>query len=176
MNTPAKPYGPVMQIAYVVDDLEAAIEHWTTVVGVGPFLVLDVLQFSNGHYLGQPQDLQMTAAMAFSAGLQIELIQQHDDAPSIFTQRRSSASGVHHLAALTEDLDASLAYIQDRGGLLLQGAEIPGGGRVAYVEVGGDAGILELAELTPATLGMFELIRNAAEHWDGRQQYLTLAS
>jgi hypothetical protein len=165
-----------MQIAYVVDDLDAAIDHWTTVVGVGPFFLLDNLQFTNGHYLGQPLDLKMTAAMAFSAGLQIELIKQHDDAPSIFTQRRPAGNGIHHLAALTDNLEASLAHLEARGGRLLQGAEIPAGGRVAYVEIGGNAEILELAELTPTTLGLFELIRDAGERWDGRQKVLTLSS
>ncbi|MCK8683283.1 VOC family protein [Pseudomonas umsongensis] len=176
MNIHAKPYGPVMQVAYVVDDLQAAIDHWTTVIGVGPFLVLDGLQFTNGHYLGQPLDLQMTAAMAYSDGLQIELIKQHDQAPTLFTQRRPAKGGVHHVAAMTDDLDASLAYLQARGGSCLQGAQIPGGGRVAYVEVGGDAGILELAELTPATLALFDLIRSAAQTWDGQQQIMNLPS
>lgn len=176
MNTSARPYGSLMQISYVVDDLDAAIDHWTTVVGVGPFFLLDNLQFANGHYLGQPLDLKMSAAMAFSGGLQIELIKQHDDAPSIFTQRRPAGNGVHHLAALTDDLEASLDYLEARGGRLLQGAEIPDGGRIAYVEIGSDGEILEVAELTPSTLGLFELIRVASERWDGRQKVLTLSS
>lgn len=172
MSNLAKPYGPVIQIAYVVDDLEAAIEHWTTVIGVGPFLMLEGLQFTNGYYLGHPLDLKMTAAMAYSDGLQIELIKQHDNTPTIFTQRRP-AEGVHHLAALTDDLDASLAYLEARGGRPLQGAEIPGGGRIAYVDVGGTTGILELAELTPSTLELFEMIQDAGKRWDGKQKILT---
>lgn len=174
MSDASKPFGPLMQIAYVVDDLHSAIEHWTGNLGVGPFLLLDQLQFTEAHYLGRPLELRMSAAMAFSGDLQIELIQQHDAAPSIFTERRPAAGGVHHLAALTYDLEAGLDYLVARGGKLLQGADIPSGGRVAYVEIGGNAGILELAQLTPATLGLFELLRNAGQNWDGRQPLMQL--
>lgn len=173
MSNLTKPFGPIMQIAYVVDDLEVAIEHWTTVIGVGPFLMLEGLHFTAAYYLDSPLNLKMSAAIAYSDGFQIELIKQHDDTPTIFTQRRS-AQGVHHLAALTDDLDASLAYLEARGGRPLQGAQIPGGGRIAYVDVGGTTGILELAELTPSTLQLFEMIREAGQHWDGQQKIMTL--
>ena len=36
-------FGPVMQTAYVVRDLDAAMAHWTGVLGVGPFFVTDAV-------------------------------------------------------------------------------------------------------------------------------------
>ncbi|MFA5524922.1 MAG: VOC family protein [Tissierellales bacterium] len=173
MSSTAKPYGPIMQIAYVVDDLHAAIDYWTEVMGVGPFLILDNLVFENGYYLSKPLDLNMTAAMSFSAGLQIELIYQHDNTPSIFTERRSKEGSIHHLAAFTEDLDASIAWLEARGGENLQGADVPGGSRVAYVDMG-SAGILELAQLQPEVHQLFEMVRSTAAQWDGQQKILSL--
>ncbi len=37
----SKTYGPIRQIAYIVEDLDAAIRHWTAFAGIGP---LDGLQ------------------------------------------------------------------------------------------------------------------------------------
>jgi methylmalonyl-CoA/ethylmalonyl-CoA epimerase len=175
MSNTRKPFGPLMQVAYVVDDLQAAIEHWTTYRGIGPFLVLDKLRFTDAHYLGQPLALKMSAALAYSGDLQVELIQQHDDAPSIFTERRPPAGGIHHLAALTDDLDAGLDWLTACGSRLLQGADIPGGSRVAYVEHR-DGSLLELAQLAAPTLGLFELLRQAGQHWDGQQPLMALPS
>ena len=31
----------VFQHAWVVDDLEAAVQHWATTMGIGPFFLLD---------------------------------------------------------------------------------------------------------------------------------------
>ncbi|RJG03150.1 VOC family protein [Noviherbaspirillum sedimenti] len=168
-----RPWGPIMQIAYVVDDLDAAIDYWTGVMGVGPFFLIERPVFENGYYENAPQVMNMTAAMAFSGGLQVELILQHDDTPSIFTQRRPKDNGVHHLAALTEDIDAAVDYLEARGGRRLQGADV-GGGRIAYVDTGTPAGILELAQLAPEVLQLFDVIRAAGAAWDGQQRIMTL--
>ena len=37
-------FGPVMQIAWVVRDLEAAIDHWTRMMNVGPFFLFEHVQ------------------------------------------------------------------------------------------------------------------------------------
>ena len=31
-------FGPIFQLAYVVEDIDSAIVHWTGTVGVGPFV------------------------------------------------------------------------------------------------------------------------------------------
>lgn len=168
MSASSKPFGPVMQTAYVVDDLYAAIDYWTETLGVGPFFVLDGIRYAHCHYLNRPLDLNMSAAVAYSGDLQIELIQQHDNAPSIFTERRPAGAGVHHVGSMTSDLDDSLDWLIERGGKLLQAAEIPGGGRIAYVEMGGGVGIYELADLAAPSLELFDSIYRASECWDGR--------
>ena len=35
-------FGPVFQIAYVVEDVESAIAHMTKVMGIGPFFMFPV--------------------------------------------------------------------------------------------------------------------------------------
>ncbi|RJG03151.1 VOC family protein [Noviherbaspirillum sedimenti] len=169
----ARPWGPIMQIAYVVDDLDTAIDHWTGVMGVGPFY-LKRPDLENAYYENEPLTVNMTAAVAFSNGLQIELILQHDDTPSIYTRRRPEGHGIHHMAALTDDLEAAIAYVESRGGRRLQGADMPGGGRICYVDTGTPAGILEFLELRAPVLELFESIRMAGATWDGQQRILNL--
>ena len=46
--------GPVMQIAFVPDDFDAALAHWTQVMGVGPFYLLERIVLSDMRYKGEP--------------------------------------------------------------------------------------------------------------------------
>ena len=39
-------FGPIMQNAFVVPDLEAAVDHWTRVMHVGPFYLFEHVPFA----------------------------------------------------------------------------------------------------------------------------------
>lgn len=173
-NVAKRPWGPITQVAYVVDDLDAAIDYWTGVMGVGPFFLIERPLLENGYYENAPLVMNMTAAMAFSGDLQIELILQHDDTPSIFTQRRPKDNGVHHLAAFTEDIDAAVVYLEARGGRRLQGGDVGGVNRMVYMDTGTPAGILEFAQVSPEVQQLFDAIRAAGAAWDGKQRIMTL--
>jgi len=75
-------FGGIHQNGYVVSDLDAAIGYWTTVVGVGPFYRLDHAPLDYFSYQGEPSTPDLDIALANSGDLQIELIQQLNDAPS----------------------------------------------------------------------------------------------
>ena len=162
------PYGPLFQMSFIVDDLEAAVAHWTT-LGVGPFYLIERPQFVQYDYLGEEIDLEMSAAIGHSGELQIELIVQHNpEVPTIFTERRGPPGAVNHLCAYTDDLDESLAFVQARGGRRLQGGNSHDGSRICYVEIPGPTPIIiEFAQLTPPTRAVFEDVRLAAIDWDG---------
>jgi hypothetical protein len=46
--------GEIRQNGYVVRDLGAALRHWTTVLGVGPFFCVEHVQLKEFRYRGQP--------------------------------------------------------------------------------------------------------------------------
>ena len=51
-------------------------------------------------FRGKLTKIDMSAAIAYSGDLQIELIYQHDDAPSIYTELpRGGRSGLQHIRA-----------------------------------------------------------------------------
>jgi len=44
------------------------------------------LYAEQGYYRGQPNDLSLTLAVAFAGHMMIELIEQHDDKPSVYQE------------------------------------------------------------------------------------------
>ena len=78
-------FGPVMQLGFVVPDLDRAMEHWTGNVGVGPFYVMSHIKFAEALYRGQPTDADISVAVAQWGEVQVELIQQFNDSPSIYS-------------------------------------------------------------------------------------------
>ena len=78
-------FGPVMQLGFVVPDLDRAMEHWTGAVGVGPFYVMQHIKFAEALYRGQPTDADISVAVAQWGEVQVELIQQFNDSPSIYS-------------------------------------------------------------------------------------------
>jgi len=75
-----------MQNAFVVTDLDAALDHWTRVMGVGPFFVFERVEFAEIWYRGQSAlDIDLSVAIGYWGDLQIELIRQRNDVPSIYT-------------------------------------------------------------------------------------------
>jgi len=165
-------FGPVRQTAYLVDDIEAAMEHWINVLGVGPFFYLRD-HAAESFFRGAPTDMRISLAFAQSGALQIELVQQLNDAPSLFTESRAAGRlGLHHLAFWTRAFDTDLARHVAAGYQVVQRAGLNGpGNRNAFLEkpgaLTGRIGI-EISEISGSKGAMFERIAAAAQDWDGR--------
>ncbi|MGB8503702.1 VOC family protein [Mycobacterium sp.] len=165
--------GPVRQIGYVVEDFDAAIESWLA-AGVGPWFVLRGLKLQ-ASYRGQPCEVTLTMGLANTGDLQVEVIRQEDATPSIYTEFLAGGrEGFHQLAWWTADFDSALSDAQAAGWpVVWSGGE--GGVRFAYVEPpAGLATVFEISELTEGISGFNELIREAANGWDGSDPIRTL--
>ena len=66
-------------------------------------LDLDRVPIEDFRYRGEPSPLEVSIALANSGALQIELIQQRNDAPSMYRDflSRESRGGLHHVAYWT---------------------------------------------------------------------------
>src|ERR1044072_9189429 len=84
-------FGAVRQNGYVVRDIHAAMKHWIEVMGVGPWYYMDRVKTDWFRHRGKDSAVEMSIALANSGDLQIELIQQRNDAPSLY--RDSSTPG-----------------------------------------------------------------------------------
>lgn len=162
--------GPVMQNAFVVADLDQAIRHWTGVMGVGPFFMFEHIGFRNVLYRGQAAaPIDLTVAIGYWGDLQIELIHQHDDNPSIYRDFASRhGSGMHHMGVMSNTLEADLADLARLGVQpVFQGCAA--GMRFAYVQTDcHPGGMIELIEASAGARTFFSRMREAACDWDGR--------
>ncbi len=159
--------GPIRQIGYVVDDLDRAMASWLA-LGVGPWFVIRVLPMG-ATYRGEPCETTLSVAWSNSGELQIELIQQQDDTPSIFTEFLTTrGAGYHQLAYWTTDFEDTMRNIEKAGWPVVWSGGEGYGVRFAYVEpVGAPAAIIEISELTEATAANAMFIHDAAAEWDG---------
>lgn len=159
--------GPIRQIGYVVADLDQAMTSWIA-LGVGPWYVIRGLA-QRVTYRGRPCEITLSLALANSGDLQVELIHQDDDTPSIFTEFLAACGpGFHQLAYWTSDFDATMQSVQDAGWPVVWSGGEDVGTRFAYVEPPDrPAAIIEIMELTDTTQGMATFLRDAAATWDG---------
>ncbi len=159
--------GPIMQFSYVVRDLDLALEHWAQTLQVGPFFVLEHVPYTRCEYRGQPSNIDMSVAIAYSGDVQIELVQQHNDAASIFNDfLNARGEGLQHVGIVTEDLSCDLAAFARTGTHPLQQGEAENGTRFAYLNTDSIPGtMLELVQLPPQIATAFEYMRAAAASW-----------
>lgn len=158
----------IIQYAWVVPDLAAAIRHWHETLGVGPFLINRDIQISGQRYRGQPSDTRFSTAVAQSGSAQIELVEQLDDGPSAFRDTVAKGNtGFHHIAFIAENFDEALAHYAQQGFRPAAEGQF-GDMRYAYVDTAAAAGhMIEIVEDKPALRAFFGAIRKAGERWDG---------
>lgn len=160
----------VAQIAYVVEDIEASMRAFVDDLGVGPWFVAGPFNPPKPLYRGKVVAPLLTLALAYSGEMMIELIQQHDDQPSVFREAiESRGYGFHHWAVLVSDFDAAVARYRSRGFEIAFSDTAPMGMRVAYMDtISTLPGMVELIEENAAFAKAFGPIRQAAIGWDGR--------
>jgi hypothetical protein len=162
-------FGPIVQNAFVVRDLEAAVTYWSGTIGVGPFYLLDHVAFGPVYFRGAPLSLDMSVAIAQWGDIQIELIVQHDNSASIYSEFLARhGEGLQHLGVMTASLDEHLDRLKPLGIEPVQWGATATGMRFAYINTDRQAGgMIELIETGPAVEAFFAKIRGAAANWDG---------
>ncbi len=169
---PARPRsvlpGPIRQNGYVVRDLGRAIDAWLD-AGVGPWLLLPHMRQTGSVYRGRPTEPVVSIAFANSGDLQVELIEQEDDAPSIYREFLDAGrEGFHHLAWWAEDFEGVARAAGEAGWPEVHSGNAGGMAQFAYYDRGGvTSTVVEVMELTDATRWLVATVRDAATDWDG---------
>lgn len=165
-----QPMGGVAQTAYIVPDLQEAIQHWVRDMRAGPFFVLPHLLSPGQTYRGEESRADVTLAMGFAGHMMIELIQPLDDNPSVYRETRELRGwGYHHLGIACADVDATSRDYQSRGYVEAYRASVPTGGEVVYLDngTGAQLGFIELLPVTPGMDETFTRFWEASRDWDG---------
>lgn len=162
-------FGEIRQNGYVVRDIEAALEHWTGTLGVGPFYYFERAPVSDFRYRGEPSPLEVSIALANSGALQIELIQQRNDAPSMYRDFLGAGrEGLQHVAYWTQQFDADLERVRGSGIDVGQSGTVGESGRFVYFDTEFHPGtVIELSEISGAKGRFFEHLAELARSWDG---------
>jgi hypothetical protein len=156
-----------VQLGHVVDDIVAAARRWVDVFGIGPFHLLPVVE-QRAIYGGEERAVQIQVGVAQAGPVQIELIQQHDETPSIFREwSRNGTSAFHQVATVTFDYDAKKAHYLAQG-YELAAESLGGRFRVAYIDTVADFGFYtEVVEGTESFLKQLQVISQTCATWDG---------
>jgi len=163
-------FGTVRQNGYVVRDIRAAMDHWVNVLRIGPWFYFDRVKTDYFRYRGKDSNLEMSAALANSGELQIELIQQRNEAPSMYQEFLDAGrEGLQHIAYWTKDFQALYDRALSLGYKVGQEGQIGGErGRFCYFDTEGHPGtVIEISDISGGKGRFFERIRTAAIDWDG---------
>lgn len=161
--------GPIRQLGYVVDDIEAGMAHWSKVMGVGPWFYNPRVPIEDYTYDGARYEPHNSVALANSGAMQVELIQTRNDVPSMYRDfKERGLRGLQHVAFWTNDFDADLDRMLARGFTPLMSGCVGANGRFVYFAEEHHPGTcIELSEVQGPKGRMFDLIREASEGWDG---------
>ena len=163
-------FGQIRQAGYVVPDIEAAMDYWSRVLGVGPFFYNPKVPIKNYRYKGETYEPHNSVALANSGPLQIELIQCRNTVPSMYKDFTDAGlTGLQHVAYWTSDYDADLERLVTEGFKPVMSGEVGERGRFVYFDTHYHPGtVIELSEVAGPKGEMFRLIREAADNWDGK--------
>jgi hypothetical protein len=156
------------QLGYVVGDVDAAMKHWIETLGVGPFFYFPNPPIRDVMYRGKPSPIEIEVALSYVGDLQIELIEQVNDAASCYRDFLAVAGGgLHHLCSFTDAFDADAKRLTERGLNLVQSGV--GGATSRFGYFGDDAPHGTMIELYEAMefRAFFDEMAAAARTWDG---------
>lgn len=182
MPNPANPAqatlpSQLVQIAYRVDDLEAACHAWAQQVGAGPFLVRRHLPVEARHH-GEPAIYDHSAAFGQWGPLMLELIEIHECEPASMREvlEHDGAGGgpgllgrpMNHVACWVDDLEAASTALIEQGMPLTMALTSSSGMEVRFHDARHLMGcVVELYVGTEHLRGFYAKVAAMAVDWDG---------
>jgi len=159
---------PIFQYAWVVNDLDAGCKRWAELFGAGPFFTARRHK-AEGYfrYRGKPEECELSYAFAYCGPVQIQLIELHDETPSIFSEMfPRGGEGFHHVGILSEDFACDRQRFLDRG--LDLAVEMWSGADVCYFDARKQIGcFVEMHGSSEIIRDIFAGWKTAHEGWDG---------
>ncbi len=142
----------VAQIGIIVENLEATVERYCRVFGIGPwhFYTYKKPLVKEMTYHGKPANYSMRLALSYFGPMRIELIEPGEGESVYHDFVKEHGYGVHHLGILTQDIEKSIDEARAAGiEMIMDGAGYgpDGDGHYAYLDTERDFGTtLELID------------------------------
>jgi len=158
----------LFQEAYFVDNIDKAAEHWAKCFGAGPFFAARHHKTEEFTYRGTEVEADVSYAFGYLGDMMIQLIEQHDDQPSIYRDMyQRGEEGFHHIAYLVSDFAAERQRWLDLGYELateLYADEV----NAAYFDTRSlNGGFTEIHGDPSHIMGIFAVWKRAHDAWDG---------
>jgi catechol 2,3-dioxygenase-like lactoylglutathione lyase family enzyme len=175
--------GEAKQLGVVVKDLDAAMRFWTDTLKVGPFVVIEEAVGDRDYmHRGKKSDVKMSLGFSYCGDLQLEFVQQLNNAPSPYVEfLEQGREGLHHIAFYPDDYEKAcrdlvalglreVAWVQTRDGQK-NGSFFEGPAALGFM--------IELTPITPERTHYYSGFKILAETWDGSRpirRYATRAN
>lgn len=128
----------IAQIAFVVKDLDATVEQYYKLFGIGPwhFYTYEKPLVSHMTREGTPANYAMRVALSYFGTMRVELIEQKSG-DTVYTDFiRDHGYGIHHLGVLVDDMEEAIHQAEQAGfHVTMDGAGfgLDGDGHYAYL-------------------------------------------
>ena len=110
----------------------------------------------------------MSIALANSGDVQLELIQQRNDVPSLYRDFLAAGhEGMQHWSSWPENYHEIRDRALKSGWEIGQEGDTPRGPFIYFLNEGHPGTVVEMAEATPTRMRIFDQVREAAIGWDG---------
>jgi len=168
-------FGPrehsIIQVAYTVADIEKEMRRYSELLGIGPWFLVGPFVPSKGVYRGAQTKMQLSLAVAFAGEVMIELIEQHDQEPSVYRETLAArgSHGFHHWAIGARNFDATVTAYKARGYVEAFSDLSPRGVRIVYLDTSSALpGMLEIIEMSADVEEQYRTMYQAGKEWDGK--------
>jgi hypothetical protein len=170
VETIGRGFGRVVQVAYLVEDIDEAMNGWLRQAGLGPWTCFRNIELES-LFDGAPLTLRIHEALAYMGDLQIQLVHaQHGAEEKTPYQEylRTGRWGLHHMAFFSEDIDADVARAREQGfGRTCEMRDLAGY-RYFYCQSTAMPDVwIEFLEVYPRLREIFATGIAAAADWDG---------
>jgi len=155
---------------YLVDRIEATVERLVAQLGAGPFLLVEHVPLEDVRSRGEPAEAAHHSAFGWCDGAPIELLELVRATPPRVAERWAGPTPrVHHVAYVRpRDEALALRAALDARGLPEYLSARLGAVDMTYHDASATLGHdLEIHVDVPDLHGFFELVRAAADGWDG---------
>ncbi len=175
MNT--MPGYPVVQIAYFVNDIEAAALRMAQTFGAGPFYISRNIELSRAEHRGESCLFVHSSAYGQWGEVMMELVQQDSPGPSPFRDLYTPGEeGLHHVATMVDSLPRACDEYAAAGIPVATRCVTKTGINFAFLDALRSLGhFIEVYERSSPLIDFYRFIKTAAHNWQGEEPVRTMS-
>lgn len=160
---------PIQHLCYIVADIPTAVDRWVETFGAGPFFWLGRhIEFDELRFRGSDCIFDHSSALGQWGEVMVELSELHELAPAEFERAFRGNGDVAHVSYIVDDAEAESARLQAAGMPAFLYAR-QGPIAITFHESPLLGHAIEIHRHGEVIDGMFALVRQAAQDWDGSE-------